>query len=51
MEHAELNASIDRTGSELQMDELSLRRLKKQRLSLRDEISRLEVGLLPDETA
>lgn len=51
MEHAELNASIDRTGSELQMDELLLRRLKKQRLSLRDEISRLEVGLLPDETA
>ena len=29
-------------------DQLQIRRLKKQKLQLKDEISRIEAGLLPD---
>jgi len=29
-------------------DHLQIRRLKKQKLQLKDEISRIEAGLLPD---
>lgn len=51
MEHADLNALIDRASAQLPHDELSLRRLKKRRLLLRDEITRLEVMLDPKEPA
>ncbi|MFX1682776.1 YdcH family protein [Mitsuaria sp. CC2] len=58
--HAELDGRIDAlmgilpVGSEAVLplvDELTLRRLKKQRLALRDEISRLERASDPDEPA
>jgi hypothetical protein len=45
MEHADLNASIDRLGTpngDLPPDELLLRRLKKRRLALRDQIAQLQ---------
>jgi len=48
MEHADLNAVIDHAGQQAQVDELLLRRLKKRRLALRDELSRLERALDPD---
>lgn len=51
IEHADLNALIDRTGQAPVLDELMLQRLKKRRLLLRDEISRLECQLTPDEPA
>lgn len=51
MEHADLDALIDRTGSESPVDELMMRRLKKRRLQLRDEIARLELELDPKEPA
>ena len=51
MEHADLDALIDRTGDEQPVDELMMRRLKKRRLALRDEISRLELALDPKEPA
>ncbi len=51
MEHADLNGLIDRTAPELPMDDLSVRRLKKRRLALRDQISRLENQLEPPEPA
>ncbi|WP_039853937.1 YdcH family protein [Hylemonella gracilis] len=55
MEHADLDAMIDRMGEQAGVaqtnDELSLRRLKKRRLALRDEIARLERELTPDEPA
>jgi hypothetical protein len=51
MEHADLDAMIDRTADQVPMDELMLRRLKKRRLVLRDEISRLELALDPKEPA
>jgi len=51
MEHADLDALIDRVAQELPLDELSLRRLKKRRLLLRDLITRLELACDPDEPA
>ncbi|HSV45089.1 MAG TPA: YdcH family protein [Ramlibacter sp.] len=51
MEHADLDALIDRIGNEQPLDELMLRRLKKRRLALRDQIARLELALDPKEPA
>ena len=51
MEHADLNALIDRIAQESPVDELMIRRLKKRRLGLRDQISRLELALDPKEPA
>lgn len=51
MEHADLNALLDRAAMSAPIDELMMRRLKKKRLALRDEISRLEQELTPDEPA
>ena len=51
MEHADLDNLIDRAGEQLPLDELSLRRLKKRRLLLRDQIARLETELDPPEPA
>lgn len=51
MEHADLDALIDRLGQETPVDELMMRRLKKRRLGLRDQIARLELALDPKEPA
>ena len=55
IEHADLDAMIDRMGEQAGVvqtnDELALRRLKKRRLALRDEIAQLERELTPDEPA
>jgi len=51
MEHADLDALIDRVAGEVPVDELMLRRLKKRRLQLRDQIARLEQVLDPKEPA
>ena len=51
MEHADLDALIDRASDESPVDELMMRRLKKRRLQLRDEIARLELELDPKEPA
>lgn len=51
MEHADLDALIDRASQQSPMDELMMRRLKKRRLALRDEIARLELALDPKEPA
>ena len=51
IEHADLDALIDRLGHEQPVDELMVRRLKKRRLALRDQISRLELALDPKEPA
>lgn len=49
IEHADLNALVDTTTRTTPMNELMLRRLKKQRLLLRDQIARLELSLdLPE---
>jgi hypothetical protein len=51
MEHADLDALIDRIGDETPLDELVMRRLKKRRLALRDEMARIERELTPKEPA
>jgi len=51
MEHANLNALIDEALQSAPMDQLVLQRLKKRRLALKDQITRLECSMVPDETA
>jgi hypothetical protein len=51
MEHADLDALIDRASQESPVDELMMRRLKKRRLALRDQIARLELAIDPKEPA
>ncbi len=51
IEHADLDALIDRAGQEQPVDELMMRRLKKKRLMLRDQIAKLELELDPKEPA
>jgi hypothetical protein len=51
MEHADLNAMIDRLVGEPSLDQLMERRLKKRRLALRDQIARLSLSLDPKEPA
>ena len=51
MEHADLDELIDRDPVGRPGDDLVLRRLKKRRLLLRDQISRLETELDPPEPA
>ena len=51
IEHADLDDLIDRSAHDAPVDELRLRRLKKRRLRLRDQIARLELALQPPEPA
>lgn len=51
IEHADLDASIDRLAEQSPVDELMLQRLKKRRLALRDAMARLEAALDPKEPA
>ena len=51
MEHADLDAMIDRAAEQSPVDELMMRRLKKRRLALRDQIARLQLALEPKEPA
>jgi hypothetical protein len=51
MEHADLDAMIDRLAEQSPVDELALQRLKKRRLALRDMIARLEATTEPDDLA
>jgi hypothetical protein len=51
IEHADLNSLIDKVSADGTTDELALRRMKKRRLLLRDQISQLEAQLEPPEPA
>ena len=51
IEHADLDAWIDRLAEQSPVDQLMLQRLKKRRLALRDAIARLEAALDPKEPA
>jgi hypothetical protein len=51
IEHSDLDAMIDRAAEQSPMDELLIKRLKKRRLGLRDQIVRLEHLLDPQEPA
>ena len=51
IEHADLDNMIDRLAEQMPLDDLALRRLKKRRLLLRDQISQLEFAVDPPEPA
>lgn len=51
IEHADLDSLIDRLAEQMPLDDLSLRRLKKRRLLLRDQIARLQAVVDPPEPA
>ena len=51
IEHRDLDDVICRLSMDLYVDELQLRRLKKRKLMLKDQIMRLESGLIPDLNA
>ena len=51
MEHRDLDTAIDRLAADSAHDELQLRRLKRRKLLLKDQIARLESELIPDLNA
>lgn len=48
LEHADLDASIEALGHMPVPDQLMIARLKRKKLVLRDEISKIEDRILPD---
>ena len=50
-EHRDLDEAISRLQSDLQADELLLKRMKKRKLRLKDQITWVENLLIPDEPA
>ncbi len=51
IEHRDLDDVISRLQLDLFVDEIQLRRLKKRKLLLKDQIARLESELIPDLNA
>lgn len=52
IEHADLDALIDQAAmASADLDDLSLRRMKKRRLALRDQLAQLQRQLSPKEPA
>ena len=49
LEHRDLDGAIERLAADIQADELALKRLKKRKLQLKDQIAWLENALIPDE--
>ena len=50
-EHRDLDGVIERLAADIQADELALKRLKKRKLQLKDQISWIENALIPVEPA
>ncbi len=50
-EHRDLDVAIARLAVDIQADELALKRLKKRKLQLKDQIAWIENALIPDEPA
>ena len=51
LEHRDLDTAIDRLAADPAHDELQLRRLKRRKLLLKDQIARLEREIDPDVLA
>jgi hypothetical protein len=47
-EHRDLDAAIAALESAAEVDQLQLRRLKKMKLALKDQINRIEGQIIPD---
>lgn len=50
-EHQDMDRAIDHLIKTGYTDELSIRRLKKRKLTIKDEIARLKMTLMPDVPA
>ncbi|MGX5673420.1 MULTISPECIES: DUF465 domain-containing protein [Thermomonas] len=50
-QHRDMDEAIARLQADIQADELMLKRLKKRKLLLKDQIAWLENALIPDEPA
>jgi hypothetical protein len=48
VEHRDLDDVIARIAERMPFDQLQLQRLKKRKLALKDQISKIESELLPD---
>ena len=51
IEHRDLDEVIMRLSMDINTDELQMKRLKKRKLMLKDQITRLESQLIPDMNA
>jgi hypothetical protein len=51
IEHRDLDDVISRLSLDMHVDELQLKRLKKRKLALKDQILKLESELIPDLNA
>ncbi len=51
LEHRDLDTAIGRLQVDIEADELALKRLKKRKLLLKDQIIWIENALIPDEPA
>ena len=51
MEHRDLDTAIERLAADPAHDELEIRRLKRRKLLLKDQIARLEREIDPDVLA
>lgn len=51
IEHRDLDSVIDRLAADPTQDELRMRRLKKRKLLLKDQVARLRARLIPDIVA
>jgi hypothetical protein len=51
IEHRDLDEIITRLSMDIRVDELQLKRLKKRKLALKDQILKLESQLIPDLNA
>jgi len=51
IEHRDLDEVITRLSLDIHIDELQLKRLKKRKLVLKDQILKLESQLIPDLNA
>ena len=51
IEHRDLDEVIERLALDMHTDELQMRRLKKRKLMLKDQIQRLQSQAIPDLNA
>ena len=51
IEHRDLDEVISRLSMDIHIDELQLKRLKKRKLALKDQIMKFESQLIPDLNA
>jgi hypothetical protein len=51
IEHRDLDDIISRLSMDIHVDEIQLKRLKRRKLGLKDQIARVESQLIPDLNA